>query len=232
MDFITALHEAEDSQNPTFNFTHNYELKSIPVEIKVLRPFVTILHIDNCFQLTSIHPGIGDLPLLRWLNLSYNRLTELPIEIAKLRYLERLHCNNNQITTIPMEFWALKNLEELRCETNKIRAFPTGLLLLPNLRDVQMENNPLLTQEEIDGAEPNTLFPPVKVGDCSNCNIRFQTNACFVTFHKLGQVAKAPIVNRVCSEKCKEHVFQRLKAFDDAIVAADVAASSPLKMAE
>ena len=211
---VAALHEAEDTQNSTFNFNHNYDIQGIPAEIKLLRPFVQILHIDNCFQLRSLSPAIGDLPLLRWLNVSYNQLTELPMELAKLRYLERLHCNNNALTAIPMEFWALKNLEELRCESNKIRAFPTGLLLLPKLTEVMLENNPLLTPEEVDGAEPTTLLPAVKVGDCSNCNIRFQTNASFVTFHRLGKNKSTPIVNRVCSEKCKDHVTHRLQLYD------------------
>jgi hypothetical protein len=227
---ITALHAAEDTQNSTFNFNHNYEIQAIPQEIKILRPFVQILHIDNCFQLRTLSPAIGDLPLLRWLNVSYNQLTELPMEIAKLRYLERLHCNNNAITSLPMEFWALKNLEELRCESNRIRAIPTGLLFLPKLTQVTLENNPLLTPEEVDGAEPTTLLPAVKVGDCSNCHIRFQTNACFISFHQFGKNKSVPIVHRVATEKCKEHLASRLQVYDlEAAKLEEEATGSPKK---
>jgi hypothetical protein len=114
-----------------------------------------------------------------------------------------------------MEFWALKNLEELRCESNKIRAIPTGLLFLPKLTRVTLENNPLLTQEDVDGAEPALLLPAVKVGDCSNCHIRFQTNASFITFHQFGPNKSVPIVHRVATEKCKEHLASRLQVYDE-----------------
>jgi len=212
--FVQAVRDAEDSQSTELNFTHNYELKTIPQEIKLLRPFLQILHIDNCFELKTLHPGIGDLILLRWLNVSYNQLQSLPPEIAKLRNLERLHVNNNAITTIPTEFWGLKNLEEFKVESNRIRALPTGIVFLPKLREVQLENNPLITKKEIEGAEVATMFPATNGGDCSNCNIRFRSAQLFLTFHDLPHSKDVPVVNYVCSEACKTHTLKRLAACD------------------
>ena len=228
--FTDAVEAFLQSGDTTFNYNHDYEIDAVPSAIKALRPVAQIVHIDNCFRLSSIHPGIGDLNQLRWLNVSYNQLTEVPVEVARLNRLERLHVNNNKIGFLPLELWALKNLEELRADNNLIRAFPTGVLFLPKLRSVLLENNPLLTPGEADGAEPALLFPPVRVGDCASCCIRFSASAtCFVSFHRLAEHASVPVVHYVCSEKCQEQLKLRLKNYDEECAARLEQENSPTR---
>lgn len=227
--FTDRVHASLDAGETTFNYNHDYDITAIPSSVKALRPVVQILHIDNNFRLTEIHPGVGDLNQLRWLNCSYNQLETVPPEIARLGRLERLYLNNNQLTHLPLEFWALKNLEEVRVDNNNIRALPTYFLFLPKLREVLLENNPLLTPAEADGAEAAMLFPPMRTGDCGSCSIRFTNSICFVTFHKCCGHENVPIVHYVCSERCKEQLEGRLKQYDTDLKAAEELAKSPLR---
>lgn len=208
-----AIHAAAEAGVSTFNYSHNYDLKLLPEDIKVLKP-LEILHIDSCYQLSVLPPAVGDLTNLRWLNVSYNSLTELPPEIGKLRHLERLHCNNNKLVSLPIEVWALREMNELRCDTNKISAFPTGVLWLPKLKDFFVENNKLLVESDVDGAEAAELLPPVRSGDCSNCRIRFTRAICFVTFHTCCGATALPFAHYVCSSECEQQLRMRLVAFD------------------
>jgi Leucine-rich repeat (LRR) protein len=206
-----AIHAAAEAGETTFNYSHNYVLKAFPVDIKLLKPTLQILHIDNCFELTTLPPSIGDLTNLRWLNISYNNLTELPSEIAKLRNLERLHINNNRITALPLEVWALKSLQELHCDSNQLRALPTGILFLRGMRELFINNNPLLADSDAEGAEVSELFPPVRYGDCGNCNVRFSKSIMLVSFHAFCGNSSVSFVHHACSPLCEEQLRFRLQ---------------------
>ena len=139
--------------------------------IKILRPNLTVLHVDNCYQLTTVPRSIGNLTKLTWLNLSYNNIERLPPEIGKLRHLERLHVNNNRLQVqggggggatlltrtharthtqeLPHDVWHLKDLQELQCDTNNIKALPSGVLEMRSLEKLFVHNNPLLTPEDV-----------------------------------------------------------------------------------
>jgi len=223
------VQEAVEAGSTTFNYDHDFELDALPPAVKALRPVAEVVHIDNCFRLTELHPGIGDLNRLRWLNVSYNKLTALPSEISRLSRLERLHAGNNEIEALPLELWSLKALEELHVENNKLRALPSYVLTLPKLRELLIENNPLLTQTELDGAEPALHFPPIRTGDCASCSIRFTNSLCFVTFHKVCGHENVPVVHYVCSERCKEQLQERVRQYDVDVKAKDEAYNSPLR---
>ena len=206
-----AIHEAAETGQTTFNFSYNYVLRAFPEDIKLLKPTLTVLHIDNNYQLATLPPAIGDLTGIRWLNLSYNKLTELPGEIAKLRHLERLHVNNNELTSLPLEVWALKSLQELRCDCNQLKAIPTGVLFLREMRELFVNNNPLLEESDAEGAEVAELFPQVRYGDCGNCNVRFTRCIAMCSFHDFCGAANTPFCHYVCSNLCEEQLRYRLQ---------------------
>eukprot|EP00758_Cryptobia_borreli_P017125 Tbor_TRINITY_DN6163_c0_g4::TRINITY_DN6163_c0_g4_i1::g.22227::m.22227 len=206
--FIEAIRTCE---SPSFIYSHDYDLITIPDEIKALKAQLQSLHIDNCFNIRKVTPGIGDLPLLRWLNLSYNNLSEIPGTIGKLKHLERLHLNNNVITKLPLEIWGLKDLEELRVDNNKLRALPSPILFMEKLRELFTENNPFVTEADVEGAEMMSLFPPPRYGDCSNCCGHFGPGAIsFVTFHDICGNHNVPFCHYVCDEVCEKHLRDRL----------------------
>ena len=68
-ELCDKIHEAAEAGATTFNYNHNYTLKRFPNDIKILKPTLQILHIDNCFELTEVPASIGDLTNLRWLNI-------------------------------------------------------------------------------------------------------------------------------------------------------------------
>lgn len=228
-NFTSKVQDAVESGETTFHYDHDFELESVPPAIKALRPVAQVLHIDNCFRLAELHPGIGDLNQLRWLNVSYNKLTVLPSELSRLGRLERFHAGNNEIEALPLELWALKSLEELHLENNRLRALPTYVLFLPKLRELLLENNPLLNSKELEGAEAALHFPPIRTGDCASCSIRFHNSICFVTFHKICEHESVPIVHYVCSDRCKEQLQERLRQYDVDLRAKEEAYHSPLR---
>ena len=46
-------------------------------------------------------PGLGTLSLLSWLNLSFNSLTSLPLELSGLTQLRHLDLSHNQLAGLP-----------------------------------------------------------------------------------------------------------------------------------
>ena len=53
--FTDAVEAFLRSGDTTFNYNHDYEIDAVPSAIKALRPVAQIVHIDNCFRLSSIH---------------------------------------------------------------------------------------------------------------------------------------------------------------------------------
>ena len=202
-----SIDTALKNNEQTFHFSQNYIVQTIPPDIKLLRPFLQILHIEHCYELTHLPTAIGELIHLRWLNVSYNKLTELPAEIGKLRNVERLHVNNNMLESIPTEVWNMKALQELRCDSNRLKGLPTGVLSMRNLQEAFLNNNLFLTKENI--AEPpesglDGVVPPLSQGggDCSNCRGRILKGLTHVTFHDICKNSQVPVVHYCCSARC------------------------------
>lgn len=241
IDDMHALVHGGGSET-TFHISYNFSIRRVPDAIKCLKPFLQILHIDNNFELAHLPASIGDLTQLRWLNVSYNKLTSLPREVGKLRALERLHCSNNHLESLPLELWGLRELNELRCETNRIRALPGGLLFLKKLVDVQTEGNPLLTASDLDGADAADVVDKIEDGgDCANCRVRFTTPVVFASFHTLANGGPRPFAHYVCAPSCESQLKSRLAARDAEVAeeasrqsstaAATILANSPTKAA-
>eukprot|EP01065_Artemidia_motanka_P039831 TRINITY_DN4911_c3_g1_i1.p1 TRINITY_DN4911_c3_g1~~TRINITY_DN4911_c3_g1_i1.p1 ORF type:complete len:670 (+),score=133.59 TRINITY_DN4911_c3_g1_i1:41-2050(+) len=117
------------------------------------------------------HAGLQSVPLpvtttllgtTRYLDLSNNRIAELPEEIGDMRLLERLNVSSNELRRVPHSVPRLPNLEELHCQHNSIAelpdcflsplklinlawnslpSFPEQLLTLPYLRTLNLSEN-------------------------------------------------------------------------------------------
>ena len=75
------------------------------------------------------------------LDMSFNKLTEIPKEIFNLTNLKTLNISNNQITEIPKEIFNLTNLTYLDISNNKIKEIPKEIFNLTNLTDLYVSNN-------------------------------------------------------------------------------------------
>eukprot|EP00994_Dinema_validum_P002862 NODE_1647_length_884_cov_106.706587_g1289_i0.p1 GENE.NODE_1647_length_884_cov_106.706587_g1289_i0~~NODE_1647_length_884_cov_106.706587_g1289_i0.p1 ORF type:complete len:207 (-),score=37.04 NODE_1647_length_884_cov_106.706587_g1289_i0:188-808(-) len=194
-DVCQSIREATDRGDNTFNVSHTHILSVFPEDIKLLKNTVSVLHIDNNYQLCKLPPAIGDLTKLTWLNLSYNHLAELPAEIGRLKNLMRLHVNNNLLNSLPIEIWNLKQLEELLADSNQLKAVPTGVLEMPQLKKIYLDNNPLLTPEDIVEGFEEKVPPPPAVGDCSLTRQKFTQCFIHVSFHDLCGVPKVDYIH-------------------------------------
>ncbi len=87
-------------------------------------------------------------PLLRWLILTGNQLTELPSELGDRPYLQKLMVAGNRLHTLPEELGNCKNLELIRIAANRFEALPEVLLKLPRLSWLSYSGNPFCSSDE------------------------------------------------------------------------------------
>ena len=103
---------------------------------------LTILNLSNN-QLTQLPLEIKKLKNLISLDLSYNQLTQLPPEIGELKKLGTLHLQNNQLTQLPSEIKELTKLIALYLSYNQLTQLPPEIGELKNLTTLHVSNNQL-----------------------------------------------------------------------------------------
>ena len=79
--------------------------------------FLTCLYLNHN-NLTSLPPLISELKSLQILNLTGNKLSQLPVELSLVVSLKELLLFDNQLTFIPPEFGQLYQLDVLGLEGN------------------------------------------------------------------------------------------------------------------
>uniref|UniRef100_A0ACD5TDU0 Uncharacterized protein n=1 Tax=Avena sativa TaxID=4498 RepID=A0ACD5TDU0_AVESA len=87
-----------------------------PVDIPSLDKFIHVRVVDfgHCDKLTNHHlKGIGRLFQLRYLNLSWTRISKLPEQIGKLQYLEMLDLRGTCVCELPASIINLGKLVHL-----------------------------------------------------------------------------------------------------------------------
>ncbi|MDP3533205.1 MAG: leucine-rich repeat domain-containing protein [Alphaproteobacteria bacterium] len=114
------------------------------------------LELYNC-NIESLPPEICNLTNLTILDLSNNKLQNLPISFYELGGLQYLYLSSNNIDTLPEEIEGLKSLINLNLSNNKISVFPNNITTLPKLEYLCVENNQLTTLPEEIG-NLNTLI--------------------------------------------------------------------------
>lgn len=88
-------------------------------------------------------PGeqLANFTLLRHLNVSANRLIELPEALGALVKLETLNAINNMIVRLPRSLAELRNLKQVHLSNNQINEFPTQLCGLKHLDILDLSRN-------------------------------------------------------------------------------------------
>ncbi|MDQ3190394.1 MAG: leucine-rich repeat domain-containing protein [Bacteroidota bacterium] len=81
----------------------------------------------------SQFPDLNLFPNLQWINLSRNRMTEIPAEIFLLKNLQYLDLSKNKIDLIPKEIGNLTSLKQLYLNQNNIASLPPQIGKLINL---------------------------------------------------------------------------------------------------
>jgi len=90
-------------------------------------------------KLTQIPEQINELEKLKFFDVSFNRLTSIPLKFSLVQ-LQTLNLSNNELAEV-VDVGALKMLAILHIEHNKLTEFPTGMEHLANLSELHTSNN-------------------------------------------------------------------------------------------
>ena len=94
-------------------------------------------------NLTQLPVEIGQLTQLTKLDLSNNNITHLPVEIGQLTQLATLNLSNNKLTHLPVEIGQLTQLTLLDLQINKLTQLPVEIGQLTQLTILSLFNNPI-----------------------------------------------------------------------------------------
>ncbi|KHJ86178.1 leucine Rich repeat-containing domain protein, partial [Oesophagostomum dentatum] len=100
-----------------------------------------ILQLKGC-GLKSMPPALNELyEVIRNLELSQNKIKELPLEIGCFTALKQLHLSENVLTHLPDEIGSLKNLEILNLQSNKLSSLPDSIVGCTSLKTLNLSSN-------------------------------------------------------------------------------------------
>lgn len=83
----------------------------------------------------------SEFPNLQWLDLSRNRLREIPPQLGMLKKLKKLILNKNKIEALPAEIGELEDLRILVISQNELETLPPEIGKLKKLRYIDMWSN-------------------------------------------------------------------------------------------
>lgn len=98
-------------------------------------------------------------PLLRWLILTGNQLTELPPELGHRPHLQKLMVAGNRLQTLPEELGNCKNLELIRIAANRFETLPEVLFKMPRLSWLSYSGNPFCSRDEQTALKDTPVKP-------------------------------------------------------------------------
>ncbi|OWQ41408.1 protein kinase [Pseudomonas lactis] len=112
-------------------------------------------------------PAAALPPLLRWLILTDNRISQLPDELGQRPLLQKLMLAGNQLTHLPPSLAQCQNLELIRIASNRLTHLPQWLLTLPSLTWLAYAGNPveMAVQVSSDEATPNIAWQELEMGE-------------------------------------------------------------------
>uniref|UniRef100_A0A7S4I284 PPM-type phosphatase domain-containing protein n=1 Tax=Vannella robusta TaxID=1487602 RepID=A0A7S4I284_9EUKA len=99
--------------------------------------------------ITDIQPEIKNIEHLATLILTHNQITEIPPEIAELQVLAEIDMSGNKLASIPEEIGTMELLTDLDISNNEIESLP-DLKALVNLLQLKVAHNRLEEPPKVD----------------------------------------------------------------------------------
>lgn len=100
----------------------------------------------SCNAIAALPRRIGNLRHLTTFKANGNALSELPDEIGQCLALETLLISENHLITLPRSLGKLRRLKKLQAQNNKLEMLPPTLAdVAETLTDINVRNNPHLT---------------------------------------------------------------------------------------
>jgi hypothetical protein len=111
--------------------------ESLPLEIF---QFTNLKELDlSKNKLSQIPEKFSSFQVIEKLDLGRNKFENFPLVICQLPLLKTLHLDRNQITLLPEQIADLQALEYLDLYANGIEQFGEGIFLLPALKVLNIE---------------------------------------------------------------------------------------------
>ena len=146
-NFLTELPSDLDRLvNLRILFLSNNDFTTIPSALASCPKLEMISFKSN--KLTAVDENV--LPIdTRWLILTDNQITKLPISMGRLHRLQKLALAGNCLTEFPKTMEHCKNLELARLSANKLTSMPDWLFKLPKLSWLAFSGN-VFNQTELN----------------------------------------------------------------------------------
>ncbi len=112
-------------------------------------------------------PAAALPPLLRWLILTDNRISQLPDALGERPLLQKLMLAGNQLAALPESLANCHNLELLRIASNRFTHLPQWLLALPSLTWLAYAGNPVEMAVDVaaDDATPDIPWTELELAE-------------------------------------------------------------------
>jgi Leucine-rich repeat (LRR) protein len=119
---------------------------------------------DNLHSLELSHNKLTELPKaicllvnLKKLRLDHNKLIKLPSGFSALFVLEKLTLDHNLLIKLPANMGNMKKLKVLRLDTNALRYIPNDIGTISTLKELTIHDNPL-PQELLELADLDSVM--------------------------------------------------------------------------
>ncbi|XP_046871249.1 leucine-rich repeat-containing protein 40 [Hypomesus transpacificus] len=131
-------------------------------------------------QFTAVPPRLVELKdSLSDLNLGFNKLPCLSLELCMLQQLVHLDLRNNLLTALPMELEALMKLRSIVLSFNRFKSFPEVMYRVVTLETILFSNNQLAAVDALqlrslgvlstlDLANNDLMQVPPELGNCTS----------------------------------------------------------------
>jgi len=136
---ILSSHVENASRTGACNL-QNMLLKEFPKELERIAKVLRNLDLSSN-RLPELPPVISLFSMLKSLNCDDNRIVQVSDELYKLKRLETLNLGDNRILSIPPTIGALTALRTINLSGNKIDTFPLGLTQCRHLDSVNLSRN-------------------------------------------------------------------------------------------
>ncbi|TFY85197.1 protein kinase [Pseudomonas nabeulensis] len=104
-------------------------------------------------------PAAALPPLLRWLILTDNQISQLPDELGQRPLLQKLMLAGNHLAQLPQSLANCHNLELLRIASNRFTHLPHWLLTLPSLTWLAYAGNPVEMAVDVQADDTTPDIP-------------------------------------------------------------------------
>ncbi|XP_035227466.1 leucine-rich repeat-containing protein 57-like [Stegodyphus dumicola] len=121
----------------------NIGLTEFPRELFQVVGVLRTLDLSNN-KIGNIPPSIGQFTNLKNLSASQIRITSLPEEIGTLKKLETVNFSMNELTSLPSSFAQLVNLRTINLSKNKFTELPSVFSNMKRLELLDMSHNKLV----------------------------------------------------------------------------------------